>query len=167
VIFDLVARGEMHLCGVTLLAPHLTEENHRDLLARASKKSKRALEDLVASIAPKPDVPGLIRKLPAADTLPLLASAPPLKDSATVASTQPKVERRPVLAPLAEDRYKVQFTASRELRDKIARAQALLRHQVPDGDLAEVMEHAVDELLAKLMRKKFAVVPKPRARATR
>ena len=45
-IFELVARGELHLAAVTLLAPHLTEDNHRDLLAAAAHQSTRAVEEL-------------------------------------------------------------------------------------------------------------------------
>src|SRR5262245_42202283 len=40
VVFELVARGELHLSAVVLLAPHLTPENANDLLAAASYKSK-------------------------------------------------------------------------------------------------------------------------------
>jgi hypothetical protein len=67
---------------------------------------------------------------------------------------------RPVvaaMAPLREDRYKVQFTASQRLHDKIKQAQELLRNQVPDGDLAEICERALDLLIAERMKQRFAV----------
>ena len=38
-----------------------------------------------------------------------------------------------MVRPLSEETYKVQFTASRALRDKLKRAQDLLRYQVSDG----------------------------------
>ena len=41
VIFQQVADGELHLTALVLLAPHLTEENHRELLARAKHRTKR------------------------------------------------------------------------------------------------------------------------------
>ena len=56
VLFEMIAKGDIHLCGVTLLAPHLTAENHAELLARARHQSKREIEKLVAEIAPRPDV---------------------------------------------------------------------------------------------------------------
>jgi hypothetical protein len=66
------------------------------------------------------------------------------------------------VAPLAPSRYRVQFTAGAELRDKIARAQALLRHQIPSGDLAEVFDRAVTLLLGHLERTRFAATAAPR-----
>jgi hypothetical protein len=49
--------GALHLSGIKLLAPLLTEDNHVQLLERAERKSKRQIERLVAELAPKPDVP--------------------------------------------------------------------------------------------------------------
>jgi hypothetical protein len=70
-----------------------------------------------------------------------------------------------VLIPIAPLRYKVQFTAGAELHDKIVRAQALLRRQIPDGDLAAVVERAVSTLLHELERARFAATPSPRKSA--
>jgi hypothetical protein len=74
-IFDLIASGKLHLAAVTLLAPHLTRDNHRDLLAAAVGRSKREVEHLVATRFPAPDVPALVRKLPS--PAPASASPPP------------------------------------------------------------------------------------------
>src|SRR6059036_414628 len=38
VIFDAIAEGRLHLSGVVLLAPHLTEDTAEDLLAAAESK---------------------------------------------------------------------------------------------------------------------------------
>ncbi len=64
--------------------------------------------------------------------------------------------------PLAPDRYCVQFTASRELRDKLERLRVLKRSTVPDGDLATIIEAAVTNELARLERRKSARTEKPR-----
>ena len=48
--------GRLHLSGIAVLAPHLTDTNCEELLARATHKSKRELLVLVAEITPKPDV---------------------------------------------------------------------------------------------------------------
>jgi hypothetical protein len=66
--------------------------------------------------------------------------------------------------PLGGDRYKVQFTASQRVRDKLEQARHLLKQQVPDGDLAEICERALDLLIAERMKQRFAVGPKPRMR---
>ncbi len=41
VILDGLAAGDLTLASVRLLAPHLTPENHQDVLTRARHKSKR------------------------------------------------------------------------------------------------------------------------------
>jgi hypothetical protein len=64
IILGLLAEGSVTLTAVGLLAPHLTPENHRDVLAAARHKSKREVEHLVARLAPRPAVPASVRKLP-------------------------------------------------------------------------------------------------------
>jgi hypothetical protein len=56
----------------------------------------------------------------------------------------------------------VQFTASVELRDKIERLTALMRSQVPDGDLGAIIEQAVTEKLERLEARRFASTTAPR-----
>ena len=68
-----------------------------------------------------------------------------------------------VATPLAPERFKIQFTASREAYEKLLRAQALLRHVIPNGDLAVVFERALDVLLADLERKKLAATSRRRS----
>jgi 5-methylcytosine-specific restriction endonuclease McrA len=65
-VYELMAAGRLHLSALMLLKPHLTEENHREWLLAAAGKSKRAVEQLVAARAPRPDVPTRIRRLPQA-----------------------------------------------------------------------------------------------------
>src|SRR5688572_10701751 len=50
-IYGLLSQGKLTLTAVSMLAPHLTKENHADLLKRACGLRKKALEKLVASIA--------------------------------------------------------------------------------------------------------------------
>jgi 5-methylcytosine-specific restriction endonuclease McrA len=67
-----------------------------------------------------------------------------------------------VVEPLAPSRYKVQFTASAELHDKLERLRALMRSSVPDGDLATIVEQAVTEKLQRLEARRFAQTEAPR-----
>ena len=67
-----------------------------------------------------------------------------------------------MVEPLAKERYKVQFTASAELRDKLERLKALMRSSVPDGDLAAIIEEAVTEKLERLESKRYAKTKTPR-----
>ena len=68
----------------------------------------------------------------------------------------------PAVSPLAPGRYKVQFTASAALRDKLERLRGLMRSSVPDGDLAAIIEQAVSEKLERLETQRFAKTAKPR-----
>src|SRR5688500_16818523 len=63
-ILERLADGSIHLTAVRLLEPHLTPENHWDVLDAARHKSKRAIEELVARLHPQPDVVPSVRKLP-------------------------------------------------------------------------------------------------------
>jgi hypothetical protein len=69
------------------------------------------------------------------------------------------------LEPLSPERYKLQLTASIELRDKLERARELMRHRNPSGDLAEVLERALDALLEKLEKERLARTTRPAKKA--
>src|SRR4051812_24706027 len=60
ILLEMLAEASLHLTGILLLAPHLTEENQAELLARARFRTKREIERLVAEIAPCQDVPSRI-----------------------------------------------------------------------------------------------------------
>src|SRR5262249_23534995 len=64
VLLEMLADGRLHLSGIAKLAPVLTRENRDALLARAVHKSKRQIEEMVAEVAPRPDAPSVMRKLP-------------------------------------------------------------------------------------------------------
>ncbi len=160
-VIDAMRSGQVHLGGLRLLAPHLTSENHREVLAQAAGKTKRDIDELVARLAPQPVVAPTVRKIPehspraSADPLALALHSAPV--------TQPnRQDYRPAVAPLTEETFKVQFTASRALRDKLRQAQDLLRHRVPDGDLASIFDRALDLLIDHVKRERFATGRKPR-----
>jgi len=76
-LLDCLASGRVHLSGLNLLSPHLTEDNVAKLLDRAFEegKSKREIEALVAEVAPRPDVASRIRKLPGPRSVPVAKAA--------------------------------------------------------------------------------------------
>jgi len=162
-VLEMLAEGAVTVTTVGLLAPHLTAENHRDLLERARGKSKRAVEELIAGLAPQPPVPAVVRRLPAAGHHPV---SPALLDGAREGSPAPLAAPPPgrpaTVTPLAPQRYKVQFTARAETYEKLRLAQDLLRHQIPDGDLDQVLSRALTALLEQLAREKFAATDRPR-----
>ena len=74
VLLDMLAEASLHLTGILLIGPHLTEENQSELLARARFRSKREIEQLVAEIAPCRDVPSVIEPLHRAGAVDWLVS---------------------------------------------------------------------------------------------
>lgn len=188
-LLNLLRGGQLHLGGIALIAPHLTKDNAEALLERASHRSKRQIEELIAEIAPRPDVPSVMRRLPDRRALPS-----PMLELCPDGATRPVGELRPdrALSPHPADRpaavalpaaaagpvatparmaavqawapgrYKVQFTATATLHDKLERLQALMRSQVPDGDLAAIIEEAVSEKLERLEARRFATTTAPR-----
>jgi hypothetical protein len=168
VILDRLAEGSLNLTTVRLLASHLTDENHLDLLAAASGKSRRAVEELRARYFPQADVASSVRKLPAPRPVPeqtIGGSRPSTSTTSVVAPvTAPApVSRHPVVTALAPDRYQIRVTATAETCEKLRLAQDMLRHAIPTGDPGEIIDRALTALLEELARKKFAKTDRPRA----
>jgi 5-methylcytosine-specific restriction endonuclease McrA len=73
------------------------------------------------------------------------------------------LDRRPrAIDPLAPERYKIQLTAGRELKQKLEQCRDLMRHANPAGEFAPIIERALDLLLEKLMRERFGATERPR-----
>jgi hypothetical protein len=168
-VMDALISGDLNLTTVRLLSPHLTEANVVQVLAAARHQSKRDVELLVAALHPQPPTPTVIRKLPpprasvATPTVSVAATDAELPAAAATAAQPPQLTP-PVAQPLAPERYKIQFTVNREIHDKLRRAQDLLRHSVPNGDPAEILDRALTLLIADAERKKCAAVAAPRTR---
>ncbi len=179
-LLTMLADGRLHLTAIAKLAPHLTRENRDELLERATHRSKRQIEDQIAEIAPRPDVPVMVRKLPERRTLP---TAGPLvvSNRGEGLGQVPILELRPdgvaaphtegrqdppssasVVQPLSPGRHKVQFTASAELHHKLERLKALMGSKGRDGDLAVVIEQAVTEKLERLEARRLGRTRAPR-----
>ncbi len=62
-LLEMLTNASIHLTGILLLAPHLSVENHAEVLARASFRSKREIQKLVAEIAPRADVEPTVEPL--------------------------------------------------------------------------------------------------------
>ncbi len=181
VILEALASGAMSLTSVRILRPHLTPENHEAVLARASGRSRREIEALVAELAPRPDVPSSVRKLPTATPAPtvMLATTSPATrvEAATLRSPEPAppisapppllTKRRPIIETTSPERYRVQFTIGKESHDKLRRVQDLLRREIPDGDPAAIFDRALTLLLEKVEKAKVGAAAKPRPRPIR
>ena len=160
IILNLVADGSVTLTTVAMLRPHLTPENHEALLAAARHKSKREVEHQIACLAPRPDAPTMIRRVPAEEST---ESPMAVVTAAPAAGPRPIVPApRPMVAPLASDRYLLRVTLSAETHAKLRRAQELMGHRAPNGDPALILDKALSLLVAELERVKVARVAGPR-----
>lgn len=130
---ELLVQGSINLTTVNLLAPCLTADNHRQVLETARGKRRAQVEELVAQLVPQPDAPPAIRRLLA-----------------------------PGVEPLSSERYRIQLTIGQQAVEKLRLARDMLRHVLPSGDDAAVLERALSALLADLARKKFAAADQPR-----
>jgi hypothetical protein len=189
---DLLVEGAINLTTMRLLAPHLRADNYAEVLETARGLKKAQVEELVARLAPRPDVPTSVRRLPA--PRPVAAtpspsssssspssspSSPPPSSSlpaaspvagatqdasptSTTALRTPEAARAAVSA-LAPDRYKLQLTIGGDTLERLRLAKDLLRHALPSGDDATVLDRALRALLEELMKKKFAATDRPRA----
>jgi hypothetical protein len=180
----LLVSGRVNLTTVRLLAPHLTHKNAEELFAAAFGKRKRQVQELLARRFPKPDVAASVRRLPAPKAVPApallgvsasAAAVPPsslaVSDERTKDGAGPPVASvgdaparlsipappRPLVRPLAPDRYQVTFTASAETCEKLELARDLLRHAIPSGDPAQIFARALDALIEELVKQKYAV----------
>lgn len=163
-LFAAIADGRLHVSGVALLAPHLTDDNVDALVVEATHRRKADLEVIVARLAPRPDAPDALRPLtsgPAKLALPDGDPAAAQTPLAAESSPPPRVK------PLAPERFALQTTITEATRAKLERARALMRHRNPSGDLAVVLDAALDALIAKLEKQKFAATDRPRTAKSR
>src|SRR6185503_8661854 len=155
VVAEAVAEGRLHLTAVVLLAAHLTDECVEALVSEASGKSKADIEILLARRAPRPDVAQRLERVDAQAMLP--------ERSGGEVALEPVPPVPPRVLPLAEERFALQLTMSGATREKLLRAQALLRHQVPSGDLSDVLDRVLDGFLDQVERKRLGKTKTPRA----
>lgn len=210
-LLDMLHDGRLHLSAIILLSPHLQGENFEQLTAMASNKSKRQLQQLLADLNPKPDVPSSIRKLPAtkqpagsvsqpgpsaqraapctsgsvepsrpsalagcspaagndASALPLQPTSPAAGPAAAIAPSTPArtpaaAARCAALEPLGNNRYKIQLTASQQLKDKLEQAGELLQHRIGRADMPGLIEYALDRLIDEENKRQHGATNKPR-----
>ena len=179
-ILEAVADGRLHLSAVILLAPHLNEMTAEELLAAATHKTKSEVEQILAARFPRPDLPTRLDP-PSPGMSPVRLPdqhAPgrvdlhmePVREPAAPPTTAPFEPSVPApvpappsrVTPLAPERFGLQVTISQATHDKLRHAQDLLGHQVQSGDVAQVLDLALDALIRRLEARKFAATERPR-----
>ena len=150
-----IERGEIHLSTLKILGRHLDEANLDELLDEARGKTKMQVNELLASRHPRPDVLAMVVEVQA----PSAAYGTTLMGAAPVAAEAQAMPSR--LEPLSASRYLVQATLSKEAYDDLQRAKDLMRHRIPRGDTAEILERALACLVAKLEKERLAKTSRP------
>ena len=178
-----LAEGTLHLSGVALLMPHLTEATAGELLAAAEHKTRAEIELLLAERFPRQDLPTVLEALsptpsPGPSPQPAPAWAPPRSPAHAGNPASPRIGSPgelpapgrveapvppPVVTPLAPRRFAWQLTVSQETQDLLRDVQDLLGHDVPPGDLEAVLHFSLRAAKQKLEQRKFAATERPRA----
>ena len=176
-LLPLIERGELHLTALSIVSGILTVENVDAVAAAVRGKTQCEVEEIRVRYAPRPVVKDSIRKPavmgtpapapapaaiampqpPAVIDLPLLPPHPSV-NAPTIRIARPA----PAVVPLQEDAYKVQLTASKALVAKIDHVREMMRHRNPKGDLATILDAALDLLVAKLEKERFGKTSRPR-----
>ena len=183
VLFDALADGRIHLTTILVLATFLNASNATELVEGAAHKTMSELRDWLARRFPRPALPTRITEHPGSgsavaptasarlfeadrDGRPADSPAParpvPTDSPAPIEVVVPLVPRARV-EPRSADCVAYQFSVARRTHDKLRRVQELLGPALAVNDLAGVFDRALDVLLEKLEKRRFAATSKPRA----
>jgi 5-methylcytosine-specific restriction endonuclease McrA len=169
-MLPMLADGRLHLTAVLMLTAHLTRANADDLLARVARKGRKAIERVLAERFPKADLPP--RLAPIASAPETLCTVAPARNEAnddttrdgdsaavtlcTVAPARNDAHIRPAkLVMRAPERFGLQVTIDQTTHDLLRRAQDLLSHSIPNGELGTVLRHVLEAALPQLEKRKF------------
>ena len=192
IVLERIADGSLTLTSARLLAPHLTPENCESLLEAARYKAKREVEMLIATLRPQPPERTVLRKVPTAQVVGMATAAKPPTSAAVPSDIErpplesarsneesthdrtaaapwsgqvrelSKQKPRHETVPLSASNYRLQVTISAGTHDKLRRARDLLRHTIPDGDIAVILDQALTLLLTDVEQRRCGAAMKLR-----
>ena len=135
------------------LAPHLREDNVEKLLKDCAGMTKRAVEEYLVELRPKPVFRPLIRKRPSPIKERNEAPVEEQQEALLIheeASSPPSPSPSPnVLEPARADVFNFRFSADGDFKEKFERLAEVLGVENPLKNMAEVFERAVDFSLEK------------------
>ena len=175
-----VSEGGIHLTAIRLLSPHLKPGNVDELIAAATHKGRADIELSLARRFPLPEALRIddgVSPLPNTRLVPVHAGEDVVSGELGPGQVEPKgsaaelvPERVDVLSPpthvspFSPDRYALQIALPRATHDKLRYAQSLLGHAFPSGDIAGVLDRALDSLIIQLEKRKLGATKQPRRR---
>jgi hypothetical protein len=175
-----LAENRISLTVAAHLAPHLREENVDKLLSDSAGMTKRAVDEYLVGLRPKPVFNPSIRKRPsskkgrdkpgdegqqkATPKMKEPAKQPNPFPSAEETPSQRLVEENPngtppsrspnLLEPARTDVFNFRFSADKKFKEKFGRLAEVLGVENPLKNMAEVFERAMDISLEKKDPKK-------------
>jgi hypothetical protein len=171
-LFRELAEGRLHLAGVYLLAPHLAPENAEELIQAAIHRRRIEIEEMLARRFPPLEMPGRVRAV-----TPLISNPQKHAQPTTEAELKASIEMpnegapghlqdsREEVAPPSPEQFLLQLTITESIHEKLRYAQTLLSHAVPTGDVAQVLDRALDALIPQLEKRKFGAMSRRSSRS--
>ena len=170
-LLSAIVDGRLHLAAATALVPYMTNDNCDDLIRAATHRKKAEVEAMLASRFPSQSPPpaATIRTIPGrTPTQP----QPKVDDELFLGRVQETVSDGQLFPGRVEETkddtalfpgrveppspvcYRVQVSISASTHEKLRKAQALLGHVDPSGDVAQVLDRALDALIEQLEKRK-------------
>src|SRR5262249_24766164 len=172
-LFPALADGRLHLTAICLLAPHLTVDNAQELVAAATHQRSAAIERMLAQRDVRLETmgaapangehmgAGALAKatlmVPQHAARHVAPSPPPRTESHLASALGRASSSSHPVAPAPEPRVTVAL--EKRVHDKLQYARALLSHSLPSE--SQVIERALDDLIAKAEKTKFSATTRP------
>ena len=151
-LLERIEKGEVHLSGLRILVQCQDDEDFEALVLEACGKSKLEMRMIVARRRPRPDVPCTFVPVPAVTAPSTMGPSSLPFGGVAPAGEEPA---RAKMDPLSEGRLAMTLTISAKLRGKLDRATALMSHRNPSRKTENVLDAALDLLLAKLEKERL------------
>ncbi|MBW2292782.1 MAG: HNH endonuclease [Deltaproteobacteria bacterium] len=176
--------GEIHLTAASLIAPHLTSGHAAEWIATSRHATAREIKQRIVDQKPKPGFKTSVRRASSkrlagkpdgaptgerassAANMRLTAIAtanPPPRGSGLPAPLPSRQRNKAHSEPLGAERYCIRFVADHGVHEQLQELRSLLRHSIPDGDVAKILARAVGTLLEQVRKQRIGACPSPRS----
>ena len=149
-----LAENRLSLTVAGLLATHLEEGNVEAFLSDCAGMTKRAAEEYLVRLRPKPVFTPSIRRQPGPFMKPersrpavesqVFPSGEPIRPVSDEPPQQPRRSTPPLLTPATPEQFNFRFAADRRFNEKLERLAEVLGVENPAKQMAELLEQAVD-----------------------
>jgi hypothetical protein len=158
-LFDAIANGELHLTGLLMIGPHLTPENHVEVIGRAKFRTKKELAKLVRELNPLPQVPDLVQPLRPVPALPTTRPS----WAKLVASLEPRVRELPAGERPRDWANDAEDDGASQTSPSTSSGAAPARYAPPTADTLAADTLAADTLAADTLAAEPSLSPDERS----